>query len=111
MIDAVLRHVAAVLRNTLRDYDIPAQIEEGGFALFLPDTPPPGALTVANRVRSAFAESPFEFDEGHVLTCSLGVASMPDPISAVDDLLTEAEIAAYEARMNGPNQVAVARAR
>lgn len=111
MIDAVLRHVATVLRSTVRDYDIPARSQGGGFALFLPDVPPPGALTVANRVRSALAESPFEFDDGHVLTCSLGVASMPDPISAVDDLLPQAEIAAYEARMSGPNQVAVAGAR
>ncbi len=93
MVNAVLRQVATIFRNTLRDYDVPARIEGEGFALFLPDTVLENAVKVADRVRVAVSESQFDLGRKHTFTCSLGVASVPDTVSDVNDLLAAAEAA------------------
>jgi diguanylate cyclase (GGDEF)-like protein len=104
--NAVLRQVAALLRSRLRDYDVPARVTGGEFALFLPDAPLDGAVIVADRVRSAVSQSKFDLNGAGPLTCSLGVASIPDTVSSVDHLLDAASKARREARASGPNRIA-----
>lgn len=108
MVNAVLRQVATIFRNTLRDYDVPARIEGEGFALFLPDTVLENAVKVADRVRVAVSESQFDIGRKHAFTCSLGVASVPDTVSDVNALLAAAEAALEKAKAGGRNRVAVA---
>jgi diguanylate cyclase (GGDEF)-like protein len=105
MVNAVLRQVATIFRNTLRDYDVPARIEGEGFALFLPDTVLENAVKVADRVRVAVSESQLDLGRKHTFTCSLGVASVPDTVSDVNDLLTAAEAALEKAKAGGRNRV------
>ncbi len=105
MVNAVLRQVATVFRNTLRDYDVPARIEGERFALFLPDTVLENAVKVADRVRVAVSDSQFDLGQKHTFTCSLGVASVPDTVSDVNDLLAAAEAALREAKAGGRNRV------
>ena len=104
MVNAVLRQVATIFRNTLRDYDVPARIEGEGFALFLPDTVLENAVKVADRVRVAVSESEFDLGWKHTFTCSLGVASVPDTVSDVNDLLAAAEAALEKAKAGGRNR-------
>ncbi len=104
MVNAVLRQVAAIFRNSLRNYDVPARIEGEGFALFLPDTVLEGAVKVADRVRVAVSESQFDLGWEHTFTCSLGVASVPDTVSDVNDLLAAAEAALEKAKSGGHNR-------
>ena len=104
--NAVLRQVAALLRSRLRDYDVPARVTGGEVALFLPDAPLDGAVIVADRVRSAVSQSKFDLNGAGPLTCSLGVASIPDTVSSVDHLLDAASKARREARASGPNRIA-----
>ena len=106
---AVSRWVATVLRERLRDYDVPARIGPGAFALFLPDASLDGAVTVADRVRTGMGESTFDLGGRHALTCSLGVASIPETVSTVEDLLPAAVSACLEARESGPNRIATLR--
>ncbi len=105
MVNAVLRRVATIFRNTSRDYDVPARIEGEGFALFLPDTVLENAVKVANRVRLAVSESQFDLGRKHTFTCSLGVASVPDTVSDVNDLLAAAKTALRKAKAGGRNRV------
>ncbi len=105
MVNAVLRQVATIFRNTLRDYDVPARIEGEGFALFLPDTVLENAAKVADRVRVAVSESQFDLGRKHTFTCSLGVASVPDTVSDVNDLLAAAEATLTKAKSGGRNRV------
>ncbi len=102
----VLRQIAAVLRNSLRDYDVPAHIRRGEFALFLPDVALDGAVTVADRVRRAVKASTQGLDGKHPLTCSFGVAAFPDTVSDTEALLTAAVGAREAARESGPDQIA-----
>ena len=105
MVNVMLRQVAAIFRNTLRDYDVLARIEGEGFALFLPDTVLENAVKVADRVRVAVSESQFDLGRQHTFTCSLGVASVPDTVSDVNDLLAAAEAALGKAKAAGRNRV------
>jgi len=107
MVNSVLRQVATVFRNTLRGYDIPARIEGKGFALFLPDTVLENAVKVADRVRVAVSESQFDLGRRHAFTCSLGVASVPDTVSDVNDLLAAAQATLEKAKAGGRNRVVV----
>src|SRR5919199_3724751 len=54
--DRVLRHVADILRTTLRDIDLPSRWGGDEFVLLLAATDVAGALAVAERLRSALAE-------------------------------------------------------
>lgn len=106
---AVSRWVATVLRGRLRDYDVPARIGPGDFALFLPDASLDGAVIVADRVRTGVGESTFDLGGRHSLTCSLGVASIPETVPTIDGLLPAAISACEEARESGPNSIATLR--
>ncbi len=105
MMNAVLRQVATIFRNTLRGYDVPARIDGEGFALVLPDTVLENAVKVADRVRVAVSESQFDIGRRQAFTCSLGVASVPDTVSDVNDLLAAAEATLEKAKAGGRNRV------
>ncbi len=106
---AALRHVSSVFRSTLRDYDVAARLRDEAFAIFLPDTPFHHAFTVADRVRTAISESVFNPGGARwALTCSLGVASVPETSQSVDGLVTSADRALALVKSQGRNQVAAA---
>ena len=83
-----------------------ARIGTEEFALFLPDTSLASAMRVAERVRNAISASSFRWgrDESE-LTCSFGVAGVPEPVASVDSLLPTAEAALQRARPGGSNVV------
>lgn len=110
MVNSVLRQIATLFRSTIRDYDVPARLEGEEFALFLPDTVLDHAVKVADRVRLAVSESDFDIGGKHPLTCSLGVAAIPDTVSDVDELMEAASRALQRAKEEGRNRVVAAQA-
>ncbi len=106
---AAIKHVARIFRKTLRDYDLPARVGDEDFALFLPETPFHHAFEVAERVRSAVSESVFDWaGREHLLTCSFGVASVPEAAEAPEGLLEAAGVALRNARHEGSNRISAA---
>jgi diguanylate cyclase (GGDEF)-like protein len=90
--EAALRMVGTVFRNTLRDYDVSARISGGKFAVLLPDTSYQDALKVAERIEGAVRRSVLDWDgRKHQLTCSIGVASIPETVSEARTLLDAAD--------------------
>lgn len=107
--DAALRHVAAIFRNELRSGDLPARIGGEEFALWLPDAPAGKAMEIAERVREAVRTAPFEHGGAEIrITCSIGVASIPDSVSQVENLLGAADVAMYRAKEGGRDRVEMA---
>lgn len=105
--DAALRHVADLFRRALREGDLAARVGGEEFALWLPGADAPTALEVAERVRAAVEETPFEWTGRRVpITCSIGVASTESP-QAVWNLVTTADAALYRAKRAGRNRVEV----
>jgi diguanylate cyclase (GGDEF)-like protein len=76
--DEVLRQVADVLNESVREIDLPARYGGEEFAVLAPRTDAEGAMTLADKLRTAIADAEFrpEGANGQVLqvTCSVGVS-------------------------------------
>lgn len=105
--DAVLKGVADVFRTQLRDYDVPARFGGEEFAILLPETGPELALEIAERIRRAVAASRFEIEtssEPIKVSVSLGVAGHPKDGTDVNELIHQADLAVYRAKLQGRNR-------
>ena len=104
--DAVLRHLAAALSATFRDFDVVARIGGEEFAVLLPSTELVAAVAAANRLRTLVNATPVVVDgESISYTVSAGVAAMDDSISGLDGLMKRADQALYAAKARGRNRV------
>ena len=109
--DDVLRAFATVLRDSVREIDVPARYGGEEFALLLPETDLEGGERVAERVRAAIASHPVKTFPGALVTvtASFGVAAYPSSPSQ-DALFAAADRALYRAKAGGKNRVEAAAA-
>ena len=103
--DEVLKRIAALLRRSVRETDLPARYGGDEFALLLTNTTLERALEVAGRIRRDAAALRFEAEPSLSCTLSIGVA----PASAADWTLEawmrSADGALYRAKDAGRNRV------
>jgi len=103
--DIVLKGVSKVIRESLRDIDIPARYGGEEFAVILPGTDGPGARIIAERLRAAVQEKTFSADEKSLkVTISIGIAVSPADAKRKEELIEKADQALYHAKHNGRNQ-------
>jgi diguanylate cyclase (GGDEF)-like protein len=107
--DAVLRELAALLREMLRDIDVAGRWGGEEFLLILPGTDLAGAAKVAERIRVALAGRIVLAQDGTPIpvTASFGVAATPGATTAAE-LFAAADAAMYEAKRAGKNRVQTA---
>ncbi len=105
--DELLRAVAARLRACLRPEDTASRIGGDEFAVLLENVDDVDAAAgVAARVLAMLTE-PVEFDDVTVTTsASIGVAMLTD-VATTDEALRNADLAMYQAKERGKNQLAV----
>src|SRR5918911_870943 len=106
--DAVLKGIAEVFRSQLRDYDVPARFGGEEFSILLPETPPEEALDIAERIRRAVAAKRFVVEtssEPIRATVSIGVAGFPKDGHDANELIHQADLAVYRAKLQGRNRV------
>jgi diguanylate cyclase (GGDEF)-like protein/putative nucleotidyltransferase with HDIG domain len=106
--DAVLKGIAEIFRQQLRHYDVPARFGGEEFSILLPETPPEQALEIAERIRRAVAEREFEVEtasEPIRATISIGVAAFPKDGTDANELIHQADLAVYRAKLQGRNRV------
>src|SRR3954470_11623479 len=106
--DAVLRGVAEVFRQELRHYDVPARFGGEEFSIILPETPPEQAFEIADRIRRSVAARLFEVEtssEPIRATISMGVAAFPRDGQDATELVHQADLAVYRAKLQGRNRV------
>jgi diguanylate cyclase (GGDEF)-like protein/putative nucleotidyltransferase with HDIG domain len=106
--DAVLAGVAKVFREQLREYDVPARFGGEEFSIVLPETRINEALEIAERIRRAVAASAFDVStssEPIRATVSIGVAVYPRDGADVNELVHQADLAVYRAKLQGRNRV------
>jgi len=106
--DAVLKGIAEVFRSQLRHYDVPARFGGEEFSILLPETPPEQALEIAERIRRAVASHEFDVEtssEPIRVTVSIGVAGFPKDATDANELIHQADLAVYRAKLQGRNRV------
>jgi diguanylate cyclase (GGDEF)-like protein/putative nucleotidyltransferase with HDIG domain len=106
--DAVLAGIAKIFREQLREYDVPARFGGEEFSILLPETELPDALAIADRIRRAVARAAFEVEtssEPIHATVSLGVAQFPRDGVDANELVHQADLAVYRAKLQGRNRV------
>lgn len=108
--DAVLRAAAQRLEAVVRPYDAVGRYGGEEFLVVLPGCGTEEAATLAERLRRALADRPFDVEAGELaVTLSVGVAvcedgSPADPVG----LLGAADAALYQAKARGRNRVELA---
>jgi diguanylate cyclase (GGDEF)-like protein len=102
----LLRQVANAVQAELRATDVPARYGGDEFIVLLPETPPKGALDVAERIRNIIAARPLAIDGNNIpATVSIGVACYPEDGRTLDALAVRADRALYQAKQEGRNRV------
>ncbi len=104
--DAVLRQVAHVIEQSVRNIDIAGRYGGEEFVVLLVETGHEAALVVAERIRERIRAAAFTAN-GVPLTVSIGVAGYPDDAERREDLLDKADWAMYLAKRRGRDQVAL----
>ena len=104
--DQVLRDFGQRVAHGLRTTDVAGRIGGEEFLLVLPETDLEGALLLAERLRVATADTPFELPSGPLtVTCSLGVAERREEDRDGGALMGRADGALYLAKNGGRNKV------
>lgn len=103
--DYVLKRVANILTERLRDVDRVARWGGEEFILLLPETDTQGAAVLADKLRKIIADSVFHF-EGETIgtTMTFGVASFRKDES-LDNCIARADTAMYHGKKAGRNKV------
>ncbi len=106
--DEVLRTVASIIKEQLRESDIPARYGGEEFAVLLPFTKIEEAQIVGERLRKAVEAHPVTVDNVEIaVTISMGLAEY-NKIESGEELFERADKALYEAKKGGRNRVCVA---
>jgi diguanylate cyclase (GGDEF)-like protein len=105
--DQMIRRVADAIRAAVREYDVPARFGGDEFAVLMPETTLPEALTVAERIRREVASIVLKGADGSspAPSVSIGVALFPSHGRSTSDLLAAADRAVYQAKALGRNRV------
>lgn len=104
--DAVLKGIARLLEERVRNVDTCARYGGEELALLLPRTELDGAVELANRLRLAVMDYTVRWGGGHLLvTVSGGVASFPRCSRSAEALVAAADAALYRAKEAGRNRV------
>ena len=105
--DAVLREFSARLKRNIRGVDLACRVGGEEFVVLMPDTDWSNAEVVAERVRQAIAERPFDVGLPRPLsiTVSVGVSLNESLTDTPEMLIKRADVALYRAKREGRNRV------
>jgi two-component system cell cycle response regulator len=106
--DEVLKKIAVVIRDIVRDIDVAARYGGGEFSVLLPNTAAEGALTLAKRINSLISELKIAEEGKGQVTVSMGLSSCEgDQNYPFDQMVKHAEQAMEKAKDAGKNQIMV----
>jgi diguanylate cyclase (GGDEF)-like protein len=105
--DEALRHVARILTETVRTYDLVSRIGGEELLIIAPEIEPSALATLAERVTSAVSATRIDGLSGHSVTLSAGTAyaGPANSVESVDELVARADSAMYAAKQAGRARV------
>ena len=110
--DEVLKQFSALIQNRLRKEDDFGRIGGEEFCIVLMNTPLADSIKVAKSIlatiRKKNVEAPVHNRNSTIrFTCSIGIAEISDDIENIDEWLSFADIALYDAKRKGRDRVSV----
>ena len=100
--DALLRKVAAAIRNVVRSHGKVARLGGDEFAVIFPACRDEEAFSLSRAIVSVIAALPFEWHgRSHSIGASAGLACLADGCGSIDEVLAAADHACYEAKASG----------
>ncbi len=109
--DVVIAGIGQVIRATVREYDIAGRFGGEEFAIVLAEAGQAEAHATAERIRVAIAATGFTVATSPTpirVTMSFGVACFPNDAATATELTHKADLAVYQAKLQGRNQVVCA---
>ena len=108
--NVVLFEIAQLLKKNVRDIDVVIRYGGDEFTILLIETPPAGAMIIADRIRASIEERSFLSEEGMAikLTATIGVASLPEHALDKETLTLLADKAMYKGKASTRNVVIIA---
>jgi len=103
--DRVLREIAELFGRRVRSTDVVARIGGDEFALVAPSTDADGGYVLAERLRRAVEDAPWE---EYPITVSAGAAAAAGEEADAEELLAAADRALYAAKACGRNRTRMA---
>lgn len=101
--DLVLKEIASLIKESIREEDVACRYGGEEFLVVLPETDLDGALILAKRVRDNLKNSAFFKTNG--VTFSAGVATFPQSASDMTSLIMAADRALYQAKFTGKDKI------
>jgi diguanylate cyclase (GGDEF)-like protein len=102
--DEALQMIGHILSENLRGADVAARYGGEEFSVLLPETSIDEAQSIAERIRRHVEETKFPKRK---VTVSIGIATLGGNTNAVRELISAADIALYEAKRAGRNNIKV----
>lgn len=109
--NAVLKKLAAVFKEEVRQEDLVARFGGEEFIIILAGVDLLTAKEVGERIRARIERCRFENDKGELvekLTISLGIAAYPAVATEAEELIKSADQCLYQAKAEGRNRVVCA---
>jgi diguanylate cyclase (GGDEF)-like protein len=105
-----LTEVGSILAEAVRESDILARYGGDEFVVVLPETPPSGAIVIAERIRKSIEDHSFLEAQGVCarISASFGIASYPDHALTPEGLIQKADQAMYRVKERDKNGIEVA---
>jgi diguanylate cyclase (GGDEF)-like protein len=100
--DKLLKNVAQVIRNSIREVDLGFRYGGDEFAVILPNSTIENAVVAAERVRKKIEKD--MRDDGNWISVSIGLANWPSNGLVPQDVITAADRALYYAKNTGANR-------
>ena len=104
--DRILMELAAELQRNLRGYDCCARWGGEEFLVVLPDSSKESMLSVAQKILQGIRQLQMPAEWTQNLTASIGCYLCLEP-EAIDDSIRKADLAMYQAKAQGRNQLVV----
>ncbi|MFB6344298.1 MAG: diguanylate cyclase, partial [bacterium] len=105
--DRVLKTVANLIDNQVRNDDLPGRIGGEEFGVIMPNTDQHGGYKTAERIRKAISGEHISGEDclpDNRLTVSVGTAEFPTHCESFSELMKVADQATYQSKKQGRNQ-------
>ncbi|MBB6218126.1 diguanylate cyclase [Anaerosolibacter carboniphilus] len=105
--DVVLREFADILKKNCRNFDIVGRVGGEEFCVLLLDCDRTRSFEIGMRIRDAVKEHKFPIGNDNVIkiSVSIGVATYPDTVGRLEEIMEKADVALYKAKQTGRDKV------